>query len=213
VLGSFFKVVSEAWTSAGFRNIMFVVVGPPHIPEEIAQGDPSAPRIFSYVQLNRMTEEESLSLLQRCLEGTEKHINDDAARQITRWAQGFPYFLHQLGYDAFQADNDDVIDQDDAVKGFAESMVQLERMLFGRIYDSVAGKQKQKIVDEISRAGNSPREASELQKTLRIKNIHQYFKSLQLEGVIDKTPGGYRISSDLLAVFFNLKRVGSAPNP
>src|SRR5580704_7970289 len=45
-IGSFFKVVSEAWAVDGYRNTMFAVIGLPDVPVSISKDDPSAPRIF-----------------------------------------------------------------------------------------------------------------------------------------------------------------------
>lgn len=203
-LGSFLKVISETWTVSDYRHLMFIVVGLPHIPNRISEDDPSAPRIFSYVELKKLTQAESLAILHRCLEDTEKEIKDDAARQIAVRSGGFPYFLHQLAYDAFQADTDDVIDSNDAANGFMKSLVQFERMFFGKMYKSVEGKQKQKIVDELARRFNAPMKASELGRTLSIKNIHQYLKPLETDGILERVKDKFRLSTDLLATYIML---------
>jgi AAA ATPase domain len=102
--GSFFKVVSEALAVDGYRNAMFTVIGLPDVPVDISADDPSAPRVFSYVELTRLTTEESLSIIHKCIESSGKTIDGSAAQTIASWSGGFPYFLHQLGYDAFEAD-------------------------------------------------------------------------------------------------------------
>jgi len=213
-LGSFLKVVSEAWAISDYRHLMFILVGLPHIPDRISEDDKSAPRIFSYVELKKLTQKESLAILHRCLENTGKRIEDDAAKQIAVRSGGFPYFLHQLGYDAFQADTDNVIDMNDAGKGFVSSLIQLERMFFGKMYKSVEGKQKQKIVDELARRWNFPMKATELGSTLHIKNIHQYLKPLEKDGILTKVIGRFRLSTDLLATYIRLfKAVPSGDLP
>jgi Cdc6-like AAA superfamily ATPase len=203
-IGSFLKVVSEAWTVAGHRQIMFLIVGLPHIPERISEDDRSAPRIFSYVELRRMTREESLDILHKCLEKSGKRIEGKAARITAMRSGGFPYFLHQLGYDAFEADLDNVIDVEDINKGLRKSLVQFERMFFGKMYKSVEGKLKQKIVDELARSFNIPRKATELEKTLKIKNIHQYLKPLERDGIVVRNKARFQLSSALLAIYVRL---------
>ena len=203
-IGSFLKVISEAWTVAGYRQITFIIVGLPHIPDKLSEDDKSAPRIFNYVQLRRLTMQESLAILHRCLEGTAKTIDDEAAKSIAIRSGGFPYFLHQLGYDAFQCDVDGVIDGHDVANGLFKSLVQFERMFFGKMYKLVEGKQKQKIVDELARHGNKPQKATELEDILHIKNIHQYLKGLESDGLIERTKGRVRLVSDLLAIYIRL---------
>jgi hypothetical protein len=203
-IGSFLKVVSEAWTVAGDRQVMFVIVGLPHIPERISEDDRSAPRIFSYVELRRMTRDESLDILHKCLERSGKRIEDKAARITAMRSGGFPYFLHQLGYDAFEADQDNVIDVEDINKGLRKSLIQFERMFFGKMYKSVEGKLKQKIVDELARQWNIPRKATELEKTLNIKNIHQYLKALETDGMVVRNKARFQLSSALLGIYVRL---------
>jgi hypothetical protein len=92
-VGSFFKVVSEAWAVDGYRNAMFAVVGLPQLATEISKDDPSAPRIFTYVELARMTEDESLAVIHRCLSETEKTIDDAAANWLVKLSGGYPFTL------------------------------------------------------------------------------------------------------------------------
>jgi AAA ATPase-like protein len=203
-LGSFFKVVSESLAVDGYRQIMFMTIGLPAVSAKISDDDPSAPRIFSYVELRRMTQNESVAVLNTCLSGTGKTITEQAAYNIARNAGGFPYFLHQLGYDAFEVDTDNAIDENDAVAGLINSLVQFERMFFGKMYKSVEGKKKQKIVDELADQMNVPQTASHLEGSLKIKNAHQYLASLEKDGIVEKVNGNYKLSSDLLSIYVRL---------
>jgi len=203
-VGSFFKVVSERLVVDGYRQIMFLATGLPKIASDISEDDPSAPRIFTYVELNRLTEDESLSIVNRCISNTSKTIDDQAAKHIAMRSGGFPYFLHQLGYDAFDADTDDLIDLQDVYSGLVKSLIQFERMFFGKMYKSVEGKQKQKIVDELAHGGNIPVLPSQLEKKLKIKNIHQYLRSLEKDGIIERYGNSVKLSSDLLSIYIVL---------
>lgn len=203
--GSFFKVVSEAWAIDGYRNAMFAVIGLPEVPIKITEDDASAPRVFSYVELKRMTAEEGLGIVNSCIADSGKSIQSAAALQIANWSGGIPYFLHQLAYDSFEQDGDGVITGDDAAQGLMASLVQFERMSFGDLYRSVEGTQKQKIVDELSRAFASPRTAKDLGKVLKIKNVHQYLVSLDKAGIVEKNKSRYRLSSELLSIYVQLR--------
>jgi len=200
-IGSFFKVVSEAWAVDGYRNAMFAVIGLPNVPANISKDDPSAPRIFSYVELKRMTTEECLNIVRNCIATSTKSIRDDAALAIATQSGGFPYFLHQLGYDAFEKDSDGAIDMKDVNNGLASSLLQFERMFFGDLYKSVEGKQKQKIVDQLANCYSAPRTAAELARALNIKNVHQYLKPLEKDGIVEKIKSRYRLSSELLSIY------------
>ena len=203
--GSFFKVVSEAWAVDGYRNAMFAAIGLPEVPIKIAQDDPSAPRVFSYVELKRMTLQECLDILNSRVAKSNKTFEPHAAADIAKWSGGFPYFLHQLAYDAFEKDTDNIIGDEDVLSGLLASLVQFERMAFGDLYKSVEGKQKQKIVDELSRAFASPRTATDLGKSLKVKNVHQYLKSLQKAGIVENVKSRYRLSSELLSIYVQLQ--------
>jgi hypothetical protein len=200
-VGSFFKVVSEAWAIDGYRNAMFAVIGLPDVPANISKDDPSAPRIFSYVELKRMTTDECLDIVRSCLAKSDKRIEDDAAVKIATRSGGFPYFLHQLGYDAFEKDRDGIIDGQDLEEGFSASLLQFERMFFGDLYKSVEGKQKQKIVDELAGSYSNPLTAKHLANALGIQNVHQYLKPLEKNGIVEKIKSKYRLSSELLSIY------------
>lgn len=88
--------------------------------------------------------------------------------------------------------------------GVVTSLTQFERMFFGKLYKSVEGKQKQKIVDELANHFESPQSASSLEKNLKIKNIHQYLRPLEKEGIITKISNGYRLSSELLSIYVQI---------
>jgi hypothetical protein len=210
-LGAFFKVVSESWTVDNYRNIMFVVVGLPKVAADISDDDPSAPRIFAYVELSPMTESESLAVIARCLSGTNKTIDEDAAKYIVRNSGGYPFFLQQLGYDAFNQDTDNRIDKSDAYLAVIQSLIHFDRMVFGRMYRSVEGKQKQKIVDALADHFDFPLSAKELEKQLRIKNIHQYLKPLEEQGIVQKVAARYRLSSRLLSTYVGIFKAAPAP--
>jgi len=200
-VGSFFKVVSEAWAVDGYRNAMFAAIGLPDISAKISDDDPSAPRVFTYVELKRMTQAQSLDILNKCIEGSGKTLDSEAAKSISIRAGGFPYFLHQLAYDAFEVDTDGKITQEDVNRGLFRSLIQFERMFFGKLYRTVEGKQKQKIVDELADTYHSPRSAAELEKKLRIKNIHQYLKPLEQDGIVEKLDSRFRLSTELLSIY------------
>jgi len=208
--GSFFKVVSEAWAVDGYRNAMLAAIGLPNVPADISKDDPSAPRIFSYVELKRMTTQECLDILHKCIAQSGKRIDENAARKIATLSGGFPYFLHQLGYDAFDKDRDDIITEEDVHIGLRSSLVQFERMFFGEIYKSIEGKQKQKIVDALAVAYANPKTALELGKALRIQNVHQYLKPLEKDGIVDRVKSRYRLSSELLSVYVQARTSANA---
>jgi Cdc6-like AAA superfamily ATPase len=207
-VGAFFKVVSEAWAVDGYRNAMFAVIGLPNVPTDISDDDPSAPRIFSHVELKRMTTEECLNIVRNCITKSGKSITDDAAAAIATRSGGFPYFLHQLGYDAYEQDSDEKIDMDDLNLAFSTSLTQFERMFFGGLYKSVEGRQKQKIVDALASCYSSPRTAAELARTLKIKNVHQYLKPLEKDGIVERAKSRYRLTSELLSIYVQA-RIGA----
>lgn len=108
-----------------------------------------------------MTREESAQIIKRCISRSSKTITDQVASALAGWSGGFPYFLYQLGYDAFEVDSDGDIDGKDIGQGLIKNLVQFERMSFGRPYKSVEGKQKQKIVDALAEGFDTRKTALE----------------------------------------------------
>ena len=110
---TFFKVASEMLTARGLENVILLPVGMVGVQELLKAEHASVGRVFEVIHVPSLNEAESLDILTRALDPTGIKIEDDVAGFIAHLANGFPHPVHLLGSEAYDADADGVIDEDD----------------------------------------------------------------------------------------------------
>lgn len=123
-LGSFLKSLSESLISEESNNILFVLTGLPQARDLLMQSHESSLRLFQELNLNPLSEQETADVIQKGLDKSEKEsgqktiIDETAQNLIHGYSEGYPHFVQQIGYSIFEVDNDNLIDVNDAKKGF-----------------------------------------------------------------------------------------------
>lgn len=120
-LGYFFKVVTELLQQNGCSNVMFVVAGLPEVVEKLAVSHQSSIRIFSQLKIRELSPKDRKYVIERGLErGNE--INDepttiasDGKEVISTLSEGYPHFIQQFAWSAFDFNSDGEISKDDVL--------------------------------------------------------------------------------------------------
>jgi len=122
-LGTFLKLLLERIQKEGTEKLMFGLAGLPKIKEVLIESHPSSIRLFDDIQMDRLLKEEVENVIERVLESTSELngfktlIDDDAKRMLTYFAEGFPHFIHQYGFSAFELSDGKTITNDNVIKG------------------------------------------------------------------------------------------------
>jgi hypothetical protein len=83
----------------------------------------SAPRIFQFLSLAPLLPEDRVSVIDRGLEEAAKKndlevkATEGARRLISTLSEGYPHFIQQFAYSAFEEDTDSLIDEVDVTNG------------------------------------------------------------------------------------------------
>lgn len=112
-VASFFKVATETMTARGLEQIMFLLVGMVGVGELLKADHSSINRVFEVIHVPQLSVEESKEVVNRALLGTGVGIDDESNARVAALAGGFPHPIHLLGFEAFDADRDDLIDKED----------------------------------------------------------------------------------------------------
>jgi AAA ATPase domain len=202
-LGAFFKKVSEELVADGYRNIMFFVLGLPWIEGKLSADDASVVRIFEHVELGLMPENESEEVIRKALEGTGVGIEPQVLEMLKDWSEGHPYFLQQMCFDCFAADEDDHLDVTDFITGVEASVKQFGRMFFAKAMRDLEGTAAAEIV-RILASDNSSEGMShaELEGQGTVKELEGGIAQLEQAGLV-KSPkkGHYKLSSRALKLY------------
>jgi len=107
-LGSFVKLLIERLQKEGTEKLLFGISGLPKTKEILLHSHPSSIRMFEELHLDRLKPDEvkrvitSMLMESTKLNGYETKITEEAANQLWEFSEGFPHFIQQYGYSAFE---------------------------------------------------------------------------------------------------------------
>ncbi|MCU1384812.1 MAG: hypothetical protein JWL71_3509 [Acidobacteria bacterium] len=122
-LGEFVKLFTERLTRQGCDAVCIGLAGLPAVLDRLAQSHESSPRVFEVLTLEPLSPQERKWVVERALAtAAEKNdfvtrIEDDALDWLSSMSEGYPHFIQQFGYCAFDVDVDNNIDMFDVFKG------------------------------------------------------------------------------------------------
>lgn len=122
-IGYFFKVVTELLQQNGCNNVMFIVAGLPDVVEKLTASHESSMRIFSQLVVKELSPDDRRFVVNRGLEvgnaqNEEKTtITVTARNMISTLSEGYPHFIQQFSYSAFEANTDGEISEEDVGSG------------------------------------------------------------------------------------------------
>lgn len=122
-IGYFVKVVAELLQQNGCNNVMFVLAGLPEVVEKLNNSHPSSIRIFTQLKIRELSQGDRHYVIEKGLEEgnrineTKTTITDEAKKHISTLSEGYPHFIQQFAYSAFQFNQDGEISADDVLGG------------------------------------------------------------------------------------------------
>lgn len=122
-IGYFFKVVTELLQKNGCHNVMFVVAGLPDVVEKLSNSHESSVRIFTQLKIKELSPEDRKYVVNKGLEegnklnATSTTITETAMTIISSLSEGYPHFIQQFAYSAFEFDSDGEISEEDVLSG------------------------------------------------------------------------------------------------
>ena len=84
---------------------------------ELAQHEPSLLRIFTPIELDRLSDEEVSYFFQDAFDQVQMRVQDQALRLMTNFSSGLPLIMQQIGEDVFMAASDRNVTLSDARYG------------------------------------------------------------------------------------------------
>jgi hypothetical protein len=118
-LGYFFKSVTESLQRLDCNNIMFVLAGLPTTQEKLSQSHESAIRIFTQIKITELKTSDRVFVIKKGIEEGNKinaektSISSAATDSISTLSEGYPHFIQQFAYSAFEHNADEEISVED----------------------------------------------------------------------------------------------------
>ena len=133
-LGAFIKLLIERVERHGCQRLMVGLAGMPRLRDVLREGHTSSLRLFDELPVGTLSNEEVSWVIDRALtvanENNEEQtkIDADARQLLIDYAEGYPHFIQQFGYSAFESDTDLIIDIDDVQRGAVGEQGAMEKI-------------------------------------------------------------------------------------
>jgi len=122
-LGGFIKLFTEILTKKGCNNVCLGMAGLPTVLSMLRTGHPSSTRILQVFDLEPLEWADRIEVVRKGLaesnkkSAAEMKITSDAEAGIASLSEGYPHFIQQFAYSAFEKDSDGEISIDDVMDG------------------------------------------------------------------------------------------------
>ena len=122
-LGAFTKLLTERLQKEGTETMMFGIAGLPKTKEVLNKSHPSSLRIFDDIVIDRLTNQEIKQVISKVLQsgkelnGVPITIEPSAEALLVLFSEGFPHFIHQYGFNAYELSDGVNISHENVVSG------------------------------------------------------------------------------------------------
>lgn len=160
-LGQFVKVFTERLSRRGCNRVCLGLAGISTLLDSMKQSHESSLRIFQIMRLEPLLPKERIEVVKRGLGDANKKnstpttLTDSAGILISHFSEGYPHFIQQFAYSAFDVDKDNNIGLDDVVKGAYDpergALQQLGEKYFQDLYlDQIQSDEYRRVLRSIA---------------------------------------------------------------
>lgn len=224
-LGELCKLMTERLSYRGCERVSIGLAGLPGLVSKLRASHESSPRVFEVLSLEPLTSDERLAVIQRGLEdaraknGFRTQITDEASDNIATLSEGYPHFIQQFAYCAFDADSDNNIDVSDVLAGaFSEhgALDQLGKRYFADLYiDQIGSDDYRKVLVAMAESSDAwvtrPRiiESSGVKERI-VDNALRVLKDRRIIIQSDRVRGEYRLPTKAFAAWIRAREAAMA---
>lgn len=217
-LGEFVKLFTERLTKRGCSQVSLVLAGLPTLLQRLRQSHESAPRIFQILSLGPLEPEERVQVVRKGLEeakeknGYEVSADPDAEDWISRFSEGYPHFIQQFAYSAFETDDDNVITEDDVLKGAFGPLGAFEQLglkyFYELYFDKIGSDEYRAVLHAMAQDQDEWVSKATIRERASIKEstLSNAITALKKRNIIipkDGKPGVYKLPTRSFAVWIH----------
>ena len=228
-LGEFAKLFTERLSKESCNTVAIGLAGLPTLLPKLRKSHESAPRVFEVLTLDPLLPDERIAVISKGLDEAESRngyrvtVETAAEQLISMLSEGYPHFIQQFAYCAFEADSDNKIDGADVVRGaFGENgaFKQLGVKYFeGLYFDQISSPEYRRVLRAMAEHGDGWVKRTEIQATtgLKTSTLNNALNALKKRNIILGKPGRtgeYRLPSNTFSVWlrgFTSEEVSVAP--
>ena len=215
-VGELTKVLTERLTGRGCNRVCLGLAGQPSLLTNMRQSHESSPRIFNILTLEPLLPTERIDVVRKGLAEAQRKndfevtITPEAEEWISAFSEGYPHFIQQFSYCAFDEDSDNMIDRKDVVNGaFREhgAFQQLGLKYFHEQYfEQISSDQYRGVLRAMSEHGDGWVSKDQIRQATKIKEsiLNNAVTALKKRHIIvarDGVKGEYRLPTKAFAVW------------
>ena len=222
--GEFLKSITERLTRRDCENVIWGLAGLTSTTSKLRASHDSSPRIFTILHLEALSETECMKAINIGMrianeKNTEKTaISGEALTMLADLSEGYPHFIQQFAYSAFEADTDLLIDVNDVIEGaYGENgaIDQLGRKYFSEAYFSkINSDDYRKVLNVMAEHGDEwvTRRQLIFETKLKETTINNALTALKQKSIIisdESRAGFYRLPTRSFAAWINAVKSGA----
>jgi hypothetical protein len=222
------KGFTERIARSKFNTVGIGLAGVSTVLETLRLSHESALRVFTTFNLKPLSASESVEVIRRGLRAAqeqnevETRVTEEAEALITMYSEGYPHFLQQFSYCAFEADEDDNIDRDDVLNGaWAEhgAFEQLGAKYFeGLYFEQINSEEYRQVLRFMANRLDDWVTKKEIRESISIKEstLNNALRALTQRRIIlprQGHSGTYRLPLKSFAAWIKAYTIGREPPP
>lgn len=145
--------------------IMFFGAGLPQIAALSGNAKSYAERLFNYPTIGPLEAEAAALAIRKPIEDEEETISTDALGVILDRTKGYPYFLQEWGYQAWNVADASPITAEDVVKATENAVNRLDEGFFRVRFDRLTPKEREYVI-AMAKLGEGPYRSSDVADAL-----------------------------------------------
>lgn len=215
-LGQFIKLFTEKMTYTGQENFLLALAGQQNTLLKLKESHESTPRILNLVTLETLKPHEREEVIETGLQDAQDkaaitvEIAPDAKEMIVDLSEGYPHFIQQFSYSAYEADDDNHISETDVITGaFAGNgaLQQLGSKFFTDLYITKIGSDDyRKVLDTMSEFSDAWVKRSDIIEKSHLSEhiIDNALKTLKQRDIIianEAIRGSYKLPTKAFAAW------------
>lgn len=226
-LGEYIKFITERLNRKKCYNTLFGLAGLPTLLSKLRESHESSPRLFQIMTLQTLSQPERERVIDRAIEvSNEKNtiqtiIEADARKFLAELSEGYPHFVQQFGYSAFEVDTDNIINFDDVTEGaFSDNgaLSQLGDKFFNEMYNAlISSDDYRKVLDTMAEHQDNwiSRATILAESGVSTSSVNNALKALRDKEIIitdSARRGFYKLPTKSFAAWINAVKSARAKN-
>ena len=165
--------------------LALVGAGLPQLVGLMGRSKSYAERLFDFPKIGPLGESDAIAALRGPAEEQNVKINDDAIEEILRQTQGYPYFLQEWGYQAWNLAKESPIDLLTVQQATQESIKRLDESFFRVRFDRLTPRERE-YLHALAVLGDGTQRSGDIAEKLKVtpQSIAPIRNSLIKKGMI-----------------------------